>query len=285
MNINLREKIENTVGQHRALYQKLHEETTHMVTDPVISARLLKVYSPEGAAAELQRQIDALVVKQKATDKLHNAKVVEAVANAKEAAVPDEARSFDRPDDYQQQISNALAFLSLEGDELTDANAYPILKPFFNDWEQMHLFERAIIKQMHFDGESGQQVYSAREKFPQSLGTVLNKADTFLALFGEAEALAETMFIADMKSDTSARFGDYAAFGGYGSESYGAMWAQDRLIELADLIDRYCNGDFVYSAADLKYNRVQNARMGIQFPDNNAARDDDGLFVWLQGRR
>lgn len=273
MEIKCREPIETAINHHRALSEKLYKETTELVTNPVHTSRLLKIHSPEKAAEIMQREINDMVSQQIASDKLLNAKVREAVESAKKATTPEEVQNFQKPADYQQQISNALAFLSLEGDKLTDEAAYPILKPFFNDWDQMHLFERVILKQMHFENE-----VITRRAFPKALDRVLGKADTHIALFGEAEALLETLFTRKKQSASHCMIGDFAVFGGYGMDSYDERWAQDRILELATRIDTLCSDQaFVYDNADLKYGRIHAARHQI----NLASSDDDSSFVWL----
>ena len=151
MEIKIKENIENAVKRHRLLSEKLLKETTELVTDPSIVTQLLKRHSPEMAAKALQEQINGMVLQANDLDKMYNVEVKKHISEAKLAAMPEAVRTFTKPADYQQQISNALAFLSLEGDSLTDRAAFAILKPFFNDWEQMHLFERAVLQQMHLE--------------------------------------------------------------------------------------------------------------------------------------
>ena len=273
MEIKCREPIEIAINHHRVLSEKLYEETMELVTNPVHASRLLKIHSPEKTAEMLQKHINDMVSQQSAADKLANAKVREIIESAKKAAMPEEVRNFQKPADYQQQISNALAFLSLEGDNLTDEAAYSILKPFFKDWDQMHLFERAILKQMRLENE-----VNTRQAFPKALGNVLATADTYIALFSEAEALLETLFIRKKQHSATSMIGEFAVFGGYGVDSYDEGWAQNRILELATRIDTLCSDQaFVYDHTDLKYGRIHAARHQI----NLAGSDDDDGFVWL----
>lgn len=207
-------------------------------------------------------------------DKMYNAEVKKNISEAKVAAVPEDVRTFVKPADYQQQISNALTFLSLEGDSLTDMTAYAILKPFFNDWEQMHLFERAVLQQLHLDNE-----HTTRSAFPTALGAVLNKADTYTALFGEAEMLAEQLFIREKEHQTSCSIGEFPVYGGYGMDNYEERAAEDRLAELAELIETLGSGEaFVYDSADFKYGRIYQARHQI---GSVGPQESDNGFVWL----
>lgn len=274
MEIKIKENIENAVKRHRILSEKLLKETTELVTDPAVTTRLLKQYSPEMAAKVLQAEINGMVSQVCELDKMYNAEVKKNISEAKVAAVPEDVRTFVKPLDYQQQISNALTFLSLEGDSLTDMTAHAILKPFFNDWEQMHLFERAVLQQMHLENE-----YMTRSVFPAALGAVLNTADTYTALFGEAEILAEQLFVRKKEHQKSCSIGEFPVYGGYGLDGYAEIAAEDRIIELAGLIETLGTDDaFTYDHADFKYGRLYQVRNQIGSVD---PADSDSGFVWL----
>ena len=274
MEIKIKENIENAIKRHRVLSEKLLKETTELVTDPSIVTRLLKRHSPEMAAKALQDEINGMVLQASDLDKLHNAEVKKNISEAKLAAMPEEVRAFVKPADYQQQISNALAFLTLEGERLTDQAAFAILKPFFNDWEQMHLFERAVLQQMHLENEC-----MTRSAFPTALGAVLDKADTYTALFGEAEMLAERLFIRKKEHTSACEIGEFPVYGGCGLDSYDEVAAEERIVELAGLIETLGSDKaFVYDSADFKYGQIYQARHQI---GSVSPTDTDAGFVWL----
>lgn len=274
MEIKIKANIENAIQKHRLLNEKLREETTAMVTNPAFATKLLKQFSPEVAAKALQSEIEGMVQSAVTFDKLLNSEVKKIISDAKLAAVPEAVRSFTKPADYQLQISNALAFLTLEGDSLTDMAAFAILKPFFNDWEQMHLFERAVLQQMHLENE-----YMTRSAFPTALGAVLNQADTYTALFGEAEMLAEQLFIRKKKSEATCLVGEFPVYGGYGGDGYEETAAEERLLELAEHIETLGSEDaFTYDSADFKYGKLYQARHQI---GSVGPADSDTAFVWL----
>ena len=274
MEIKIKENIENAIKRHRLLSEKLLKETTELVTDPSIVTRLLKRHCPEMAAKALQEQINGMVLQVNDLDKLYNAEVKKNISEAKLAAVPEAVRTFTKPADYQQQISNALAFLTLEGERLTDQAAFAILKPFFNDWEQMHLFERAVLQQMHLENE-----YMTRSAFPTALGAVLNKADTYTALFGEAEMLAEQLFIRKKEHTSACEIGEFPVYGGYGLDCYDEVAAEERIVELAGSIETLGSDKaFVYDSADFKYDQIYQARHQI---GSVSPADSDAGFVWL----
>ena len=274
MEIKIKENIENAIKWHRLLSEKLLKETTELVTDPSIVTRLLKRHSPEMAAKALQDEINGMVLQANDLDKLNNAEVKKNISEAKLAAVPEAVRTFTKPADYQQQISNALAFLTLEGERLTDQAAFAILKPFFNDWEQMHLFERAVLQQMHLENE-----YMTRSAFPTALGAVLDKADTYTALFGEAEMLAERLFIRKKEHTSACEIGEFPVYGGYGLDCYDEVAAEERIVELAGSIETLGSDKaFVYDSADFKYDQIYQARHQI---GSVSPADSDAGFVWL----
>lgn len=271
METKVTDTIKLTTAQHRAVNDKLDRETTRLATDAAVIAKALKSYSPEKAAEVLQAEIDKQVTEVTAMDKLYNAEAKAAIEKAKRAAIPEAVRKFERPQDYQQQISNALAFLAVEGDRLTDEAAYSVLKPFFNDWDQMHLFERAILHQMHFATE-----YEARQAFPHTLGEVLDVADTYTALFAEAERLVENIFIKEKRSRLSGTIGEYTVQGGFGVDSYSDRAAQDRLIELAERIDALCDGSFTYERAALNIAQINRARSGMPMGPG-----EEPEYIWM----
>lgn len=274
MEIKIKENIENAVKRHRVINEKLLKETTELVTDPSIATELLKVHSPSAAAKRLQEQINGMVLQANDLDKMYNAEVKKHISEAKLAAMPEAVRTFTKPADYQQQISNALAFLSLEGDSLTDQAAFAILKPFFNDWEQMHLFERAVLQQTHLENE-----YMTRSTFPTALGAVLDKADTYTALFGEAEMLTERLFIRKKEHNSACDIGEFPVYGGYGLDSYDEVAAEERIVELAGLIETLGSDKaFVYDSASFKYGQLYQARHQI---GSVSPADTDAGFVWL----
>jgi hypothetical protein len=54
--------------------------------------------------------------------------------------------TIKRPTDYQVQISNALKFIELAGDKLTDEQAFELVKPFLGDHQTMKYFYAAISR-------------------------------------------------------------------------------------------------------------------------------------------
>jgi len=75
-------------------------------------------------------------------DEKYNNKLQEIIQTEKPSIVGDPK---EKPADYQVQISNALKFIEMAGKNLSDDQAYEILKPFKGDHETMAIFKNAIV--------------------------------------------------------------------------------------------------------------------------------------------
>jgi hypothetical protein len=52
--------------------------------------------------------------------------------------------TIKKPDDFQLQISNAIGFINLHGDKLTDEQSFELVKPFFGDYQTMRYFHSVL---------------------------------------------------------------------------------------------------------------------------------------------
>ncbi|MEI8200542.1 MAG: hypothetical protein WCG21_10800 [Eubacteriales bacterium] len=91
-------------------------------------------------------------------DALYQHKLMLVITGAKELVLPDVVNS--KPSDYAAQISNALQFLTIEGNSITDENASAILKPFVNDPDQMKLFKNVIGKRAELTDANGNGTFT-----------------------------------------------------------------------------------------------------------------------------
>ena len=96
----------------------------------------------------------------------------------------------DKSPDYAIRVSNALAFLQIEGPEITDAMAAQILKDFLGDVEIMQRFRNAIERQK---GEKLSDAYG-KTTFPLTFGQ-LEKCEMLMNAMEELENMAEHLFI------------------------------------------------------------------------------------------
>ena len=96
-----------------------------------------QVYSADYRQDKI-RQVQALM---KETDGKFNAQLVELL----QGIIQDiNGISLNKPADYQAQISNALEFIKMSGEGLTDEQAFEIITPFLGDYRTMRLFRNVF---------------------------------------------------------------------------------------------------------------------------------------------
>lgn len=117
-----------------------------------------------------QNEIMKVKAQMAKTDAEFNQELLRIILEEKDAIVNATIR---KPDDFQVQISNAIGFINLLGDKLTDEEAYELVKPFFGDFETMKRFH-AVLSNRH--GQDGLNVTC------YSLG-LLNRAAKQLEVF------------------------------------------------------------------------------------------------------
>lgn len=280
--MNYEHYIQVRIDNHKLMSEKLYNDTRALVEKPIYVADLLKRYSPEKAAETLNNTIEKMVAQANAIDMLYNTEIKKVIKEARTTTLPEAVRNRKDPPDYQQRIGNALMLLNMHGESLTDDGAFEILKPFFNDWEQMRIFERAMSHnlenfEVHFSSPEAAS-HAVRSKFPRTFGGILNLADMHTALFNEAERLAEGIFLNKRTYDMSCNVGDKCVWGAAQSETYDSLWCQDRLIVLAKKIDRLQNENLIELAE-----RVGALYDEDDYPprhENASESDKDTNFIW-----
>ena len=129
MKTEIKKKIQNTIDSYNLAKRDIIANIEKWENDTIYSDEYKneKIKELEADAASF--------------DNIFNDKIKVVLAEEKKAILgePD-----DKPADYQVQISNALKFLELAGDKLTDDQAYSILKPFQADYETMMLFQSVV---------------------------------------------------------------------------------------------------------------------------------------------
>jgi len=91
-----------------------------------------------------QDKIRELKGKMKANDNDFNNQLVKVITDEKENITNS---TVSKPSDYQGQITNALEFIKLSGDKITDELAFDMVKPFQGDYPTMKLFEMVLRNQ------------------------------------------------------------------------------------------------------------------------------------------
>ena len=285
--MNYEHYIKVRIDNHRLLSDKLYNDTRDLVEKPIYAADLLKRYSPEKTVETLNSTIEKMVAQANAIDLLYNTEIKKVIKDARQNTLPEAVRNRKDPPDYQQRIGNALMLLNMHGESLTDNEAFEILKPFFNDWEQMRIFERAMSHnlenaEVRFTSP-GEASYAVRSKFPRTFGGILNLADMHSALLDEAERLAERIFLNERKYDMACNIGGNCVSGAVQSETYDSICTQDRLLDLAKKIDRLQNENLIELAerADTlcaEKDDVYQHKASSAVP--YAVTDKDTDFIW-----
>lgn len=190
MKIELKIKIANLINAHRSTMEQCTADM-RVVLDKWKAPSTISKYSHEYYCSAVQEELDSVTVEADKTDMVLNQQLKTVVAEVKNEVLPFISSKPNKPADYATQVNNALQFLNLEGDELTDEKAFKILKPFLDDFEQMDLFADVVEKQIGYpnfiDSQGGC-------RFEKTFGKI-NRIRTLLNLFNEVEAIAENIFL------------------------------------------------------------------------------------------
>lgn len=187
MKIELKKKIQEIIDAFHANSQ-VHEAEIQKVIEPFKLPENTKRYTPDGLKLTINEGIAAVIDAWKKIDVVYNQKLKAIIADAKGQLLPMVVKPVTKPADYATRVSNALQFIQIEGDEITDEAAFNILKDFIDDYHQMKLFKQVIGKKVELEDAMGHST------FPLTFGK-LNKVEITLNTFNEVEAIANSLFI------------------------------------------------------------------------------------------
>jgi len=123
------------------------------------------------------------------TSAVFNQKLKIVIENAKKILIPNSGN--DKPPDYAIRVNNALQFLSLQFDTLTDEKAYEILKGFVDDVEQMRLFKGVIETRAFSISADSDRV---EDTYPRTFKK-LKQVDEVQSCINRIELIAENLFL------------------------------------------------------------------------------------------
>lgn len=190
MAIELTTNIKNLIDAHKNNAESCNEDMSATL-DRWKSPETINKYTWEYFCSALQAELNTIMTDSQKTDVVLNQKLNTVIAEAKAELLPFLKSGATKTADNAIQVSNALNFLSYEGNELTDEKAFKILKPFIDDFEQMDLFADVVERQV---GSSKFINSSGECTFDKTFGKT-NRIRTLLNLFNEAEAISENLFI------------------------------------------------------------------------------------------
>lgn len=188
----MEKNIKGFLAQLIAAYHELNtqlEENIRTANQKYRDQSREQVYTDEYLQTSLNQTIA-----QAMKDFLAQATELNAQAKQRIAAVKENHVGFltkvDKSPDYAVRISNALAFLQVEGPEVTDETSAQILKDFLGDVETMQLFRRVVERQK---GEKLTDAYG-KTTFPLTFGQ-LEKQELFMVAMAELEDMADHIFL------------------------------------------------------------------------------------------
>lgn len=165
------------------------------------------------------------------TNHLFNQKVKAIIKEEKENILP---KAKEKSADYAIRVSNALKYLEIEGEKLTDETAFEILKDFVDDYEQMKLFKQVIKRQMKTDILEDAE---GKSKFPKTFGN-FNKIEMLVNTFNEMEAIGNVLFLKGTnKSETYIFDNAMIQLPLLTLPQYTELTNEDEILKLAEIID------------------------------------------------
>lgn len=169
MSTEIKSKVQSIVESHTTAVSSLLGDIDRWNKDQVYADE----YRQE-KIQEIKQQIGII-------DSTFNTRLMDAIQEEKDVLF---GEPQEKPADYQMQIANALEFIKLAGNKLTDEQAHGILKPFQDDFDTMNLFHAAISGTVQGDVSS---------TFEQTFDK-LYKRTALVNAFGVVEGLAMSFF-------------------------------------------------------------------------------------------
>mgnify|MGYP006910629384 CR=1 FL=1 len=231
MAIELKKKIEELIQSHRENTDNMNAAMKATI-EQFYSQDGLNAYKKEFAAAQVQKEFADARKEAELVDSLLNKKLKAVIEAAKKAMIPEYFKQADRSPDFGSRVANALQFLMLEDDDLTDESAYLILKDFIDDYDQMLLFKRVIQKKVSIIDSYG------KTTFPRTFGK-LNQMEAVLNLFNEIETMANNLFLHPRSEGQTYIFNNqmFATL----LDGYQEGYDEKYILEYAETLDRLSN--------------------------------------------
>ncbi len=130
MKTDIKNRIENLFNNYKTVVNAFLAEIKKWETDSVYSADFR------------QDKIRGIKANMKITDEDFNKQLRTIITEEKQTILN---TTVKKPADYQQQISNALEFIKMAGNKLTDEQCFELIMPFIGDYQTMRYFQAALI--------------------------------------------------------------------------------------------------------------------------------------------
>lgn len=229
--VNIKEQLEQLITEYHQVQREL-ADGCRLAKSQLLTNAQTELYTPEGLREQYNRQKDGLLTSANNKAVALNAKAVKAVASLKADALK-ALYEVDRGKDYAASVNNALQFIQIEGESITDKTAAQILKAFINDIETMQRFRSVIEKQVAAKGEQLTDAYG-HTTFPQTFGKLYH-AETFAQALTELEEMASNIFIRELtQTETEFLHGVSVSVP---TDSYMQLVTERNIIEQAETVD------------------------------------------------
>ncbi len=228
MKINLKAKIEELIQAHHENIENLNKAQIALFEE-FGSPDAREKYKADFISESLRNGTAENKAEYQAVDVLLNTKLKAIIKAAKEALIPELSKAPDRTTDYEMKVANALKFIEIEGNDITDDTAFAILKDFLSDYEKMGLFKNVISKKVDIiDTGSGESI------FPKTFGKY-NQVEMKINAFSDIDILANMLFIYDKQS--SQRYISNNNIVSVFDDGYEEMADEDAICNQAEVID------------------------------------------------
>lgn len=192
----------------------------------------VNTYTLDYINEQIRNEVAAARSSSELLNKVYNQKLKVILDEAKKKVLPELSTKASKPSDYATQVNNALQFLIIEAEQITDESAYMILNNFIDDLDQMKLFKNVIGKKVDLIDPNGNTT------FPLTFGK-LNKVEMILNSFNEMDAIANMLFIYP-RGDGQTFIVNGQAYS-VPIDSYEQMAGEDSMISFAEIIEEYAN--------------------------------------------
>lgn len=184
-------KIQAIIDAYHANNEQLAKEIKRIIEE--WSAEV-NTYAMDYIKQQISKEVTAARESSEKQNKTYNQELNNILDKAKKTVLPELYTKATKPSDYSRQISNAIEYLKIKGQDITDESAYMILKDFIDDFDQMKLFKDIIETLIKPVNPIGLIDANGKTTFPLTFGK-LNKIETILNSFNDMDAIANMLFI------------------------------------------------------------------------------------------
>ncbi|WP_035051648.1 hypothetical protein [Carnobacterium pleistocenium] len=223
------ETLKKNIEVYQAFLEKLNADSNAAINNMVETG---SIYTDEGFVQVLRGQVDGLKSEFQTHVESLNFKVKETIKNEKSKYFE---QKKTKTTDYTMQVSNALKFLEIEGETITDEKAFLILKDFMGDDETIHLFKNVIEKQLK--PMNAYRITSFKKTFGEE-----PEKEALLNTFEQMESTAKNLFIRPLTKQNSSILSGQEFISKY-MGGYEDLAGPINLLNLAEIVENLVHED------------------------------------------